>query len=178
MASAEFAQFNRALISIQGRMYTGLKAALVLFVAVVVFSNSATAQRAIVVSESTVQHGEMGCLSVSLRGGGGEFATAFSLAWDPNLLTFAGSERGLAAAGASLFINTNHVSAGFVGILVAQFTAGPFDDLVHLCFRARAGIPDTSTAVWLCDTPIARDTIDLMGTALPASYHEDRKSVV
>jgi hypothetical protein len=111
----------------------------------------------------TVVRGQTRRMRITLVAKGTETAAAFSLAYDPSLLTFDRAELGAGAQGATLLTNDASAAAGRVGFSVGlptgwSFAAGP-DRILDVYFAAAPAGSDATTTVSLGDDPVAREVV-------------------
>ncbi len=112
-------------------------------------------------------------ISVSLKAQGDENALGFSLAFDPELVTYAGAAPGSDANGATLNVNATQAGAGRLGFVLGLGTGSSFAagnrEVVKLTFNA-ATAASTQALITLTDQPVPRQVSDPGAFALPADY--------
>jgi hypothetical protein len=112
-------------------------------------------------------------ISVSLKAQGDENALGFSLAFDPELVTYAGAAPGSDANGATLNVNATQAGAGRLGFVLGLGTGSSFAagnrEVVKLTFNA-ATAASTQALITLTDQPVHRQVSDPGAFALPADY--------
>jgi hypothetical protein len=112
-------------------------------------------------------------LPILLAANGNENGLAFSLHFPP-LLNFTSAALGSNAVGASLFLNTNQISPGWVGFAVA-FPAGATipagtQELVEVTFTTGIVTNTTTALLAFGDIPIGRGLSDPSAAPLAANY--------
>jgi len=127
-----------------------------------------------VVSVTNAAAGQTVTVPVLLVANGNENALSFSLDFDPATLAFTGAALGSASRSGTLLLNTNRLTAGRLGVLLALpteavFAPGP-QEVVLLSFAAALLATNTSTALSFGDDPTARQLSDAEGDALPADW--------
>ena len=108
---------------------------------------------------------------------GNENTVAFSLAFNPSLLTLdtVSSGSGL-PPGAQLFLNTNGAGSGQIGVLIGlangQTLTAATDQLLVLGFTANSSITNvtTNTAIAFADSPVTREIDSVNVQILSATY--------
>ena len=113
---------------------------------------------------------------VSIDALGGENALAFSIAFDPTVLTYQ-SFSNVSVAGTNLYLilNTSSLAQGRLGIMLglmhgAPFTAGS-NRLASLVFRAVSGLTAAcSNTLAFTNSPIEREIVSTDAAPLPAHY--------
>ena len=132
-----------------------------------------SASRLLSVGQSVLVPGQTAALPVTLSAQGNENAMGVSLAFDPTRVNFTGAVLGADAAGATLYLNTNQVGSGQLGLALALGTGGSFApgtrELVRLYFLATS-FSSGSSSVSPTDQPVPREICDANALALPASY--------
>ena len=133
---------------------------------------AACPERSISVAGVTEVAGRETSLSISLVGTGNENGLSFSLSFDPARLAYVGQTSGAGAAGTSLFVNTNQVSLGQLGLLLAKpagqsFGAGS-NELARIRFLLSSSA--ATTTVSFADAPLGREVVDANANVLCANY--------
>ncbi len=117
--------------------------------------------------------GGTGALTIRLAADGNENAVAFSVKFDPGLLTFLNAGLGADASAATLHVNDRRKASGRVGIVMALPAGQTFSangrELVKLAF---AVTPNTTavTTITFDDAVVARETVDPAAADLPAEW--------
>jgi hypothetical protein len=129
--------------------------------------------RIVTVAGTTLTPGQSGTVIVSLAAQGNEAALAFSLTFDAALVGFSGATAGSGASGAILYVNTNQIGSGRMGLALAlsagsSFTAGS-REVLRLTFQPVATASGTFSPI-INDLPVPREISDTNAIALPASY--------
>ena len=129
--------------------------------------------RTVRIVSTTLQRGQVNEIKIEFDAQGDENALAFSLNFDPALLTFANATLGAGATGAQLIVNPNQIANGRVGFGIAlnpgqPFTAGT-KSILTLQFQAASGSA-TITALTFGDQPVARGVADIYANALGTTY--------
>ena len=132
-----------------------------------------SASRLVSVGGAVLVEGQTGIVGVNLAAQGNENALGLSLAFNPALVSFVGAGLGSGAAGASLYVNTNQVASGRLGLALAlgagsSFAAGT-RELIKVTYRASASASGSFPAS-LTDQPVPREVSDAAANALPTSY--------
>src|ERR1035437_7141416 len=133
---------------------------------------AACPERSLSIAGVTEVTGRETALSISLVGTGNENGLSFSLSFDPARLRYLGQTSGAGAAGTSLFVNTNLVSLGELGVVMAKpagqsFAAGS-NELARIRFLLLSSAA-TST-VSFADAPLGREVVDMYANVLCANY--------
>jgi hypothetical protein len=133
---------------------------------------AACPERSLSIAGVTEVAGRETALSISLVGTGNENGLSFSLSFDPARLTYLGQTFGAGAAGTSLFVNTNQVSLGELGLMVAKpagqsFAAGS-NELARISFLLSSS--SATTTVSFADAPLGREVVDAYANVLCANY--------
>lgn len=124
------------------------------------------------------QGGEPGAnviVPVELVASGTENGVAFSIQFDPAVLTFVSWEAGSATVGAPMIDNVEGASAGRLGFQIAKnpnqvFSAG-VQQILKVTFTIKSGIASgTTTAVSFTDNPSERLIGDVNGNPLPGAF--------
>jgi hypothetical protein len=117
--------------------------------------------------------GQVGAVEIVLEAQGDENALAFSLAFDPAKLVFAGATASDAAGRSVLNINANAAAQGRLGFVLAlkanqSFVPGS-KQLISVSFRAAASVSGAA-AISFSDLPVPRGISDPNSGALAADY--------
>lgn len=133
---------------------------------------AACPERSLSIAGVTEVSGREAVLSISLVGTGNENGLSFSLSFDPGRLSYLGQTFGAGAAGTSLFVNTNQVSLGELGLMVAKpagqsFAAGS-NELARISFLLSSSA--ATTTVSFADAPLGREVVDTYANVLCANY--------
>ncbi|HTL56953.1 MAG TPA: LamG-like jellyroll fold domain-containing protein [Candidatus Limnocylindrales bacterium] len=117
-----------------------------------------------------------GFLSVPivLVANGNENALGFSLNFSPSLLTYADVQLGAGAVGDTLFVNTNQLPNGQLGMVIslptgAAFAAGT-QEVAKVSFTTAVLTTSTSAQLAFGDQPTARQLSDPQANPLPANF--------
>ena len=105
---------------------------------------------------------------------GSENAVGFSLDFDPAVLSYSSMDLGSGAAGASLFLNTNLIGTGSLGLLVGlplgqTFSAGT-QAVLTVTFQIAPVTNVTTTTLTFGNVPAGEQVSDAQEQALPASF--------
>src|ERR1035437_4651873 len=111
-------------------------------------------------------------LPISMVGTGNENGLSFSLNFDPARLAYVGQTLGMGEAGTSLLVNTNQVSLGELGVILAKpagqsFAAGS-NELARIRFLLLGSA--ATTTVSFADAPLGREIVDTYANTLCANY--------
>jgi len=133
---------------------------------------AACPERSLSIAGVTGVAGRETALAISLVGTGNENGLSFSLSFDPARLTYLGQTLGAGAAGTGLFVNTNLISAGELGVLLAKpagqsFAAGS-NELARIRFLLSSS--SATTTVSFADAPLLREVVDASAAVLCANY--------
>jgi len=133
---------------------------------------AACPERSLTIAGVTEVAGREAALSISLVGTGNENGLSFSLNFDPARLTYLGQTPGAGAAGTGLLVNTNFISLGELGLMLAKpagqsFAAGS-NELARIRFLLSSGA--ATTTVSFADAPLTREVVDANANVLCASY--------
>ena len=133
---------------------------------------AACPERSLSIAGVTGVAGRETALSISLVGTGSENGLSFSLSFDPARLTYLGQTLGAGAVGTGLFVNTNLVSVGELGVLLAKpagqsFAAGS-NELARIRFLLSSS--SATTTVSFADAPLGREVVDAAANVLCANY--------
>jgi hypothetical protein len=144
-------------------------------------TTTASNGRTLLVVSTTASSGSQFTLPIQLVSKGDENALGFSLAFNPNVVTFVGVSNGSSAGTATLIVNSNQVSTGNLGLAMAlpfgqTFTLGT-QQVVRITFQAATTAVPTNTPLTFGDTPIQRDVSDVAANDLPASYADGQISI-
>ena len=112
-------------------------------------------------------------MRVNLTSLGDENALGFNLSFDPVLFSYAGVSLGSAASAGTLNVNTNQLSSGRLGFVLAlptdtNFMAGT-REVLKVNLRATAGSPG-SYPVSFTNQPVPTEVSDKTATVLAAGY--------
>jgi len=127
------------------------------------------------VASTAAAGGQTVVVPISLVANGNENALAFSLNFDPALLTYTGAVAGAGAPGGALLVNDTQAASGKVGLQLALAPGVPFSpgtqDVVEITFMTALLTNDTTPAtVSFGDVPIPRQLADAAAHPLAASY--------
>jgi hypothetical protein len=129
---------------------------------------------AVVVRSTNAAAGGSAALPIALIANGNENALGFSLHFDESLLVYTGVALGSGAAGATLFVNTNQITSGKLGVALAMTTDATFaaglHEVVLVGFTTAVVTDATSTTITFGDVPISRQLSDASGNALAARF--------
>ena len=112
---------------------------------------------------------------IELVAAGNENGVAFSVQFDPALLTFNSSEAGTATVGAPMIENAEQAASGKLGYQIAKnpnqvFTVG-VQQILKLTFTVNAAAPaGASAAITLTDAPSQRLIGDVTGNPLAGAF--------
>jgi hypothetical protein len=111
---------------------------------------------------------------VSIVAQGNENALAFSVAFDPSLLVFAGVALGSGSTGASYNFNTNQAGGGKVGVTLAMpigltFAMGT-QEVVRFSFQIPTGVDNISAVLGFANQPVTKEVSDTQALPLPATF--------
>jgi len=120
--------------------------------------------------------GSLITIPITLLANGNEAACGFSLQFDTAELTFVSANPADSDPDASIFLNTNSVSDGYVGIAVIPtdvFAPGT-QDVVEVTFLSHPllGTGSADTGVYFADYPVIRELIDPDLQDLSAYYYD------
>ncbi|HEV2393016.1 MAG TPA: LamG-like jellyroll fold domain-containing protein, partial [Verrucomicrobiae bacterium] len=117
--------------------------------------------------------GQPATASISLAAQGVENALAFSLSFDPSLVTFAGAGLGTGAQGVTVYANTNQAGAGILGFAMALATGSTFPagtlEVLRVSFVASPSASGLLLPAF-SDAPVPRGVSDAAANALPVSF--------
>jgi uncharacterized protein (TIGR03437 family) len=118
---------------------------------------------------------QISTLRIELDAQGNENALAFSLNFDPKLLSFADATAGDGVVGATLRINRNDAGQGRIGVALAlpvgQTIAAGTRAVLQLRFLPQAGEGNVTTTVSFSDQVVAREMSDAFAQALPRAEY-------
>ncbi len=122
---------------------------------------------------SPVNPGSLIDVPIVMSALGDEHEVAFSLAFEPAMLSAPAVAAGSAAAAAALAVDLSEASSGRLGITLTlpdgqTFPAGD-DQLAVVTFATAATVPRATAAVSFTDRPVARTISDVFGTPLTAA---------
>jgi hypothetical protein len=131
---------------------------------------------AIAVAGTNCMSGSTVVVPINIVANGNENGLSFSLSYSPSLLTFLSAVPGPGAPDATMFVNSNQVGSGRVGITFALPTdatiaAGP-QPIVLATFATPIRNTPTTAPISFGDTPTVRQLVDPMGTTLSATYSQ------
>jgi hypothetical protein len=111
---------------------------------------------------------------VEIVANGNETALQFSLSYNSSLLTYAGTALGTNFVDATLFVNTNQVGSGRVGVILSlppgtTMPAG-VQQVVLVTFNTAVRSTPTSTSISFGDNPTVRQLVDAQAATLSAAY--------
>ncbi|HWQ92613.1 MAG TPA: LamG-like jellyroll fold domain-containing protein [Clostridia bacterium] len=116
---------------------------------------------------------QAGSANVLLVSEGDVNAFGFSLSWDPAKLKYAGASLGSAASGANLYVNSNLLSSGELGVAIALQAGAVFatgtQQVVRVQFRSVSSSEETTQVVFV-DQPIPREVSDQFAKTLSTRY--------
>ncbi len=134
------------------------------------------------VGDMAVAGGETACLPVLLETHGSENTFNFSLCYDPGLLTFVSARAGGGFHSAALRLDTNALALGQVGVSLAlpagRAAAAGTQAVVEVCFRGAMIVGSAFTPLMVCDQPVERQVVDVIGQSLPVSFNNGTAKVV
>jgi hypothetical protein len=142
-----------------------------------------TGLRLVRVVNMNVALGQTNKLLVVLNSAGDENGVGFSLCYNTNVLTYIKAVRGSEAtnAGATLNVNTGSTNRGRLGLAMALNADQVFppgsNTIVEVLFRAAPGTNAVTTSISICDLPIIREIVDVLGGEVSASYSDGTVSV-
>lgn len=132
----------------------------------------ATDARALRLRPLELGSGESGSLQVEMMASGNENAVAFSLTLDPGLLEVLSVALSPDMAGGSLIVNSNHLGAGQLGVLLAlpadEALGAGLRSLLHVDLRATTLPGPWTSRVEFVDFPVRRQVVDAKATELPS----------
>lgn len=133
------------------------------------------AQRTIRAANGNFRRDQVNTLRVELDALGDENALAFSLNFDPKLLSLADATLGDGTTGAILNLNRSEAAAGRIGIAIAMpigqsITAGT-RGLLNLRFIPVAGETETTTQIRFSDSLVPRELSNAYAQALPQATY-------
>src|SRR5262249_45615486 len=110
-----------------------------------------------------------------------ENALGFSLHFDSSRASFSAANLGIAAAGATMYVNTNQAASGQLGLVLAvnpgdSFSSGT-STVIQVVFRAEASASGNFAPVF-ADSPVIREVCDPTAVALPMSYSDSSSNSV
>lgn len=130
--------------------------------------------RVLRVGTTTTTAGSRAMLSVSLSALGNESTVAFSVAFDPAVLTNPSVSLVADAATATLRTDTSQATDGRLGVRLALSAGQTLDQgeagLVAISFDAVPGTPSATVTVRCSDQPVARQITGVAGGALHATF--------
>ena len=111
-------------------------------------------------------------VSITMNGQGNENALAFSLAFDPTLMTYLGEMPGAGAAGSALLPNASQQSQGRVGYALAKPAGQSFGSGSNELVRVRFQLAPQAASATLAfgDLPIAREVVNNSAGILCSEY--------
>ncbi|MCX6928259.1 MAG: MBG domain-containing protein, partial [Verrucomicrobia bacterium] len=137
---------------------------------------NATTQRTVLIVGANSSPGALVDVPVVLTALGDEHSVAFSLAFDPTLLSYQSSTLGSAlASGSTLTVNTNAAPTGALGVQATLPANGTFPvgdgQLAIFTFRVSPAVVGfTNEPVTFADNPTVREIQSVNATALPATF--------
>lgn len=133
------------------------------------------AQRIVRAVNTNFRRDQVNTLRIELEAVGDENALAFSLNYDPKLLSFADAVLGDGTTGAALSFNRTEASAGRIGIALAMPTGQSIvagtRALLNVRFLPIAGEGDTTTQVSFSDSLVTREMANAFAQALPKANY-------
>ena len=144
---------------------------------------NATTQRTVLVVDANSSPGVLVNVPVVLAARGDENGVAFSLAFDPALLTYQSNTLGSdMASGSTLTVDTNSAPTGALGVQAALSPSGTFPagngQLAIFTFRVSPAIVgNTNVAVTFANSPTVQDVRTANAIALPATFTGGNVSV-
>ena len=121
------------------------------------------------------QRDQLGTLQIELDGQGNENAFAFSLNFDPQVMSFADAVSGNDAKGAALTINRNEAANGRIGIAfampVGNAIAAGTRSVLNVRFIPNAGAGETTSLVSFSDALINRQMSDAAANLLATAQY-------
>jgi len=132
------------------------------------------APAAIRVVSASGQGGQPVTVPITIAANGNENALAFSLSFNPTLLSYSGATVGSGATGAALLVNASQADMGRVGFALGldpgSTLAAGTEEVVLVTFDAAVLTSSAVTPMSFTDLPLARQLADTDGHLLPASY--------
>ncbi len=136
-------------------------------------SRASASKRVVRVSEAFAIQGLTAVVTANLVAQGDENALGFSLTFNPAAFRFAGVSLGSAATGVSLNVNSNLVSAGKLGLLLALPTGENFPAGFLELVKVSLAVGNSVTGIFpvmFSDQPVPRGLSDPSANELSASY--------
>jgi len=144
----------------------------------VIVTNIVPTQRVLRVVATSTAPGANLAVPVQMDALGNENTVAFSLAFNPSLLTLDTVSPGSGLPpGAQLFVNTNNAGSGQIGVLIGLGTgqtlpAAAAQELLVIGFTANSSITsNTNTTIAFADSPVIREIDDANVNILSATYN-------
>ncbi len=124
---------------------------------------------------ATFRRDQVSTLRIELDAQGNENAFAFSLNYDPKLLSFADATAGDGVPGATLRINRSGAGQGSIGVALAlpvgQSIAAGTRAVLQIRFLPQAGDGNVTTSISFSDQVVAREMSDAFAQALPPAQY-------
>ncbi len=143
----------------------------------ILVTNVVPTQRVLRVARTSTAPGANLAVPVQMDALGDENTLAFSLAFNPSLLTLDSVSAGSnLPPGAQLWVNTNNAGSGQIGVLIGlaaeeTLPAAAAQQLLVVGFTANSSITSaTNTTVAFADTPVIREIDDDNVNILSATY--------
>jgi Concanavalin A-like lectin/glucanases superfamily/Immunoglobulin domain/Immunoglobulin I-set domain/Cohesin domain len=119
-------------------------------------------------------NGQTVSVPVNLVAAGNENALGFNVAFDPAQLTFKGLVKGLSAAAAQMYVNSNQMASGRIGVTLAlganqTFAAGT-NQLAVLSFAVSGAASGNVAVTFSATSPVVEQVVDAGATVLSASF--------
>lgn len=137
--------------------------------------------RVISLTGGEIQAGTTKEFTVLLAASGDENAVAFSLHYDPAVLSFVGVTTGSGSLKATLNVNTKQAAAGRVGLALALTTGATLEagmiEIAKLRFAAVAGAKGPTNLSFV-DVPVFREVASPLAETLPAAWQDLALSVL
>ena len=127
--------------------------------------------RTVRVKNANFVRGQIGTLEIELDAQGNENATAFTLQFDPKLMSFVTAKLGEGTNNAFLQINTSQAASGRIGLAImlpaGQQLAAGTSSLLTLRFIPNGGDGDVVTNISFSDQLLAREVVDALASPIP-----------
>ncbi len=136
---------------------------------------SEAAPRVVRALPANFRRDQVNTLRIELEAQGNENAFAFSVNFDPSLLSFADAVLGDGTTGAAINVNRNAAGQGKIGLGVAlpvgQAIAAGTRSVLELRFLPTAGEREVTTSIGFSDQVVAREMSDAFAHALPQAEY-------
>ena len=132
-----------------------------------------SAKRILAIGNSTVQSGSSCQIPVFLSGRGDENAVAFSVTFNPSILTFTGASLGNGASGATLNVNSKSTAGGNLGFALAKASGATFTTGTNEVLRMEFAISPSATGssvVAFSSTSVSQEIASADAISLSADY--------